>query len=714
MNKIQPITTLRDTAEIEKELKGSKDPIILTKNGYPDLVVLSPEQYDSLLDEGGASLLSKTKNPLPVVLPFFSSEQDNPLGFVKVRAATFPIAVAGVEKNKQSLIAKVEEAERDGVKVLALPELCLSGYTCGDLFLAKTLQKKVESAIPEIASWSKDHDIFFVFGAPLSQGNCLFNCAVAVCHGEILGVVPKSYLPTYGEFYEKRHFTPANDSNSLIEIAGHSYRFGKKLLFVDRRYLALKIGIEICEDVWVPDTPSTAAALAGATVLLNLSASNEVVGKKEYRENLVSSTSARLCAAYVYADAGDGESSTDLVFGSHNLVAENGKILAETPLFAMESATSEIDLERLLSERKRMNTFGNAKENDFEIVPFDLGLDVPEKLLRHYSRNPFIPEGKNIDLERVSLIIKMQAKGLAQRLSAIHCSKVLIGISGGLDSTLALLVAVEAFKKLSLDLKGIYAITMPAFGTSERTHKNAADLSKDLGVSFEEVNIKDSLLAHFKDIHHSPEDRNLTYENAQARERTQVLMDLCSDRSAIMVGTGDLSELCLGWTTYNGDHMSMYGVNASIPKTLVRYLCQGYALLHPEAAAPLNDIIDTPISPELLPTDKAGQIAQKTEDKIGPYELHDFFLYYVLRFGFSPSKIFYLATQAYVGVYDKATIKKWLREFYLRFFHNQFKRSCLPDGAKVGTVAISPRGDWRMPSDASAEDYLKEIDGLEV
>lgn len=438
------------------------------------------------------------------------------------------------------------------------------------------------------------------------------------------------------------------------------------------------------------------------------------MGKKEYRENLVSSTSARLCAAYVYADAGDGESSTDLVFGSHNLVAENGKILAETPLFAMESATSEIDLERLLSERKRMNTFGNAKENDFEIVPFDLGLDVPEKLLRHYSRNPFIPEGKNIDLERVSLIIKMQAKGLAQRLSAIHCSKVLIGISGGLDSTLALLVAVEAFKKLSLDLKGIYAITMPAFGTSERTHKNAADLSKDLGVSFEEVNIKDSLLAHFKDIHHSPEDRNLTYENAQARERTQVLMDLCSDRNAIMVGTGDLSELCLGWTTYNGDHMSMYGVNASIPKTLVRYLCQGYALLHPEAAAPLNDIIDTPISPELLPTDKAGQIAQKTEDKIGPYELHDFFLYYVLRFGFSPSKIFYLATQAYVGVYDKATIKKWLREFYLRFFHNQFKRSCLPDGAKVGTVAISPRGDWRMPSDASAEDYLKEIDGLEV
>src|SRR5574344_1546665 len=714
MNKIQPITTLRDTAEIEKELKNSKEPIILTKNGYPDLIVLSPEQYEDLSRGGSISSPSKGNSTLQKELPSFSSAQDNPLGFVKVRSTTFPISVGGVEKNKLSLIKTVEQAERDGVKVLVLPELCLSGYTCGDLFLSKALQHRVEVAIREITLWSESHSIFFVFGAPLSQGNCLFNCAVAICHGEILGVIPKSYLPTYGEFYEKRHFTPADETNRLIEIDGHSFRFGKKFIFVDKNYLALKIGIEICEDVWVPDTPSTAAALAGATVLLNLSASNEVVGKKEYRENLVSSTSARLCAAYIYADAGDGESSTDLVFGSHNLVAENGKILAESPLFAMESATSEIDLERLISERKRMNTFGNAKANDFEIVPFELPLSVPSKLLRHYSRNPFIPEGKKVDLDRVSLIIKMQAKGLAQRLSAIHCSKVLIGISGGLDSTLALLVAVEAFKELSLDLKGIYAITMPAFGTSQRTHKNAADLSQGLGVTFEEVNIKDSLLAHFKDIHHSPEDHNLTYENAQARERTQVLMDLCSERNAIMVGTGDLSELCLGWTTYNGDHMSMYGVNASIPKTLVRYLCEGYALLHPEAADSLNDIIATPISPELLPTDQQGQIAQKTEDKIGPYELNDFFIYHFLRFGFRPAKLFYLASQAYEGVYDKAAIKKWLREFYLRFFHNQFKRSCLPDGAKVGTVAISPRGDWRMPSDASVDDYLQEIDKIEA
>jgi NAD+ synthase (glutamine-hydrolysing) len=714
MNKIQPITTLRDTAKIEKELKGSSEPIVLTKNGYPDLIVLSPEQYEKLVEEGGSALLSSTLRENPLTPVSFETKQDDPLGFVKVRSGTIKVAVGGIEHNKEAILEAVEKAEKDGVKVLVLPELCLSGYTCGDLFLSKAMQKKVESAVRSIAEWSKGHPILFAFGAPLSEGNCLFNCAVVVSDGAILGVVPKTYLPTYGEFYEKRHFTPGDDQLRSIEIDGLSCRFGKKLLFVDENYLPLKIAVEICEDVWVPDTPSTAAALSGATVLLNLSASNEVVGKKEYRENLVSSTSARLCAAYLYADAGDGESSNDLVFASNNLVAENGKILAESPLFAMGNATSEIDIERLLAERKRMNTFGNAKESQFQIVPFALPLQRPLRLGRHYARNPFIPEQEKIDLERVSLIIKMQAKGLAQRLEAIHCAHALIGISGGLDSTLALLVAVEAFKELKLDLKGIFAVTMPAFGTSQRTHDNAESLSRLLGVSFEEIRIKDTLLSHFKDIRHSPEDHNLTYENAQARERTQVLMDLCSERNAIMVGTGDLSELCLGWTTYNGDHMSMYGVNASIPKTLVRYLCQGYALLYPQVAEPLNDIIDTPISPELLPTDKQGQIAQKTEDKIGPYELHDFFIYYFLRFGFSPTKIFYLACQAYEGVYDKATIKKWLREFFLRFFHNEFKRSCLPDGAKVGTVAISPRGDLRMPSDASVEDYLKEIDALSI
>jgi len=712
MNKIQPITTLRDTAKIEKELQGSDDPLILTKNGYPDLIVLSPESYEKLV-LGGKPVPPKTSSNVAKPISF-AMKQDDPLGFVKARAASVAIEVGGVEHNEKAIEAVVARAAKDGVKVLVLPELCLTGYTCGDLFLSKSMQKKTEEAIHHIVEWSKDYPIFFAFGAPVAKGNCLFNCAIIVCQGHLLGVVPKSNIPNYGEFYELRHFAPSEKGLSNIEIAGISYPFGCEQIFVDANYLPLKIGVEICEDVWVPDTPSTELALAGATVILNLSASNEVVGKKEFRENLVSSTSARLCAAYLYADAGAGESSTDLVFASNNIIAENGKILAKTPLFAMKEATSEIDLERLLAERRKMNSFGNHGENDFQLIPFSLSLNRPDKLLRHYSRNPFIPEQKEVDLERAQLILTMQAEGLAQRLSAIHCSKVLIGISGGLDSTLAILVAVEAFKLLHYDPQGIFSITMPAFGTSQRTHDNAAELAKRLGVSFEEVNIKDTLLSHFKDIKHSPDDHNLTYENAQARERTQVLMDLCSERNAIMVGTGDLSELCLGWTTYNGDHMSMYGVNASIPKTLVRYLCQGYALLHPEVAGPLNDIIDTPISPELLPTDSQGQIAQKTEDKVGPYELNDFFIYYFLRFGFSPTKIFYLAQVAYEGVYDGATIKKWLREFVNRFFHNEFKRSCLPDGAKVGTVAISPRGDLRMPSDASVADYLKEIDALEV
>jgi NAD+ synthase (glutamine-hydrolysing) len=710
MENIKPITELRNTSKIEKYLQNSSEPLIFTKNGYADLVVLSPEQYDELTQKGAPIPLAKPFKPVARVRA--DKAQSDPLGFVRVRAATIKVEVAGVEHNKEEIKKAVIKAQNDGVKVLALPELCLSGYTCGDLFLSKSLQKNVEKAIDELVSFSKDYDVFFSFGAPLNHLNSLYNCAVNVYKGQLLGVTPKSYLPNYGEFYERRHFTPAPASLAEMEINGKAYPFGSKIIYVDEDYLNLRIAVEICEDVWVPDTPSTKAALAGADVFLNLSSSNEVVGKKEYRRELVSSTSSRLCGAYIYADSGEGESSTDLVFGSHNLICENGKTLAETPLFAMKEATSEIDLEQILSERRKMTTFRNLHDGEFMNVYFSMPLQRPETLLRHYSMNPFIPEKKEVDLERVSLILRMQAMGLAQRLEAIHCQHVLIGISGGLDSTLAILVSYDAFQQLGYDPKGIYAITMPAFGTSKRTHDNAENLSKLLGVSFEEINIKDTLLSHFKDIKHNPEDHNLTYENAQARERTQVLMDLCSERNAIMVGTGDLSELCLGWTTFNGDHMSMYGVNASIPKTLVRYLCEGYALLHPQVARPLNDIVATPISPELLPTDKKGQIAQKTEDKIGPYELNDFFIFHYLRYGATPKKIFFLAQQAYQGKYDAPTIKKWLREFFNRFFHNEFKRSCLPDGAKVGTVAISPRGDLRMPSDASVKDYLQEIDEL--
>jgi NAD+ synthase (glutamine-hydrolysing) len=708
MKNIQPITALRNTATLEEDLKEIDGPLFITKNGYSDLVILSPEYYESLIRGRKSDFTrSSTKEETPISAP-----QSDPMGFVKVAAFTTPVEVCGVSHNEEEIKKAVIEANKIGVKVLVLPELCLTGYTCGDMFFSATLHQAAERAIKELESWSKDYDVLFVYGAPLSHNNSYYNCAIVTYKGKILGVVPKSNLPNYCEFYEKRHFQEAPKENGLIEIGGVSYPFGTKFLFVDMNYLKLKIAVEVCEDLWVPDTPSTKAALAGADLILNLSASNEVVGKKEYRDNLVAMTSARLYSAYVYSDAGDGESTTDLVFSGHNIVAENGKILAESPLFSMEGAISEVDLERVLSERRKTTSFGNVDEG-FESIYFSMPLSRPE-LTRHYAMNPFIPESKEIDLDLVKLILTMQAMGLVKRLKTIHASQVFVGLSGGLDSTLALLVCVEAFKKANLPLKGIHAITLPAFGTSERTLHNASLLASELGVSFETVDIKESLLAHFKDIDHNPVDHNVTYENAQARTRTMVLMDIANDKGGLMVGTGDLSELCLGWTTYAGDHMSMYGVNASIPKTMVRYLVEGYAILHKECADSLLDIVATPISPELLPTDKQGGIAQKTEDKIGPYELNDFFIYHFLRFGFRPGKLFFLAKEAYKDKYDDETIKKWLRSFFNRFFHNEFKRSCLPDGAKVGTVAISPRGDLRMPSDACVDDYLKEVDAIET
>lgn len=711
MRNIQPITALRNTSELEAAVKEDGT-VFITKNGYGDLVILSPEEYDKLTkgqetQPPGETTRVQGEEMAPAV------PQDDPLGFVKVRSCSIPVSVADPEKNGEEIMKQCQEAALEGVKILVFPELSLTGYTCGDLFLTETLLNGVASALKEIAERTKRLDLFFVVGAPIKKGDSLYNAAIAISNGKILGVVPKTYLPNYGEFYEKRHF--ASGPKNIEEVSIGSFLnlpFGSKLIFVDANYRKLKIAIEICEDLWVAHTPSTDLSLAGADVILNLSASNEVVGKREYRRDLVKTASARLISAYVYSDAGEGESTTDLIFAGHNLIAENGKILAETHLFKMESATAEIDVEKILSERMKTTTFVNSRPDSFKVVFFSLSLERPATLSRHYPKNPFIPEGDKVDLERVKLILSMQAKGLEKRLLTVTQKRVVIGLSGGLDSTLALLVAVEAFKNLGYDLKGIFAITLPAFGTSSRTHDNAMNLAQSLGVSFEEVNLKESLLQHFKDLGHDPNDHNLTYENAQARERTQFLMDLSGDRSALMIGTGDLSELCLGWTTYNGDHMSMYGVNASIPKTLVRYLVEGYAILHPEASGPLNDIVLTPISPELLPTDKTGAIAQKTEDKVGPYELNDFFIYHFLRFGYSPEKIFFLAENAYRGVYDHDTIKKWLHEFFSRFFRNEFKRSCLPDGAKVGTVAISPRGDLRMPSDASARLYLEEIEKL--
>lgn len=703
MNDIKPITLLRNTDKLKQELEDNNGKIYITKNGQKDFVILSDETYQKLQNNrqiDGENVIRE------------ENVQCNPLGFVKVAAQTIEVEVAGVSHNKEEIKKAVEEASKEGIKILVLPELCLTGYTCGDILLNDELLDQAEESLLEIKAFSKKYDMLFVVGAPLRKNGKLFNCAVVFHKGDILGVVPKTHIPNHSEFYEKRYFEGAPLTNGHIHIGSNAYEFGTKLIFVNSDYRKLKIAIEICEDLWATETPCTKAAQAGADVILNLSASNETVGKADYRKQLVSMTSARLYSAYIYADAGDGESTSDLVFGGHNIIAENGKLLSESPLFSMKKAVTEIDIELLLSERRRVASFTNRYSEEFKFINFSMPLEIPSKLIRTYDKNPFIPNTKAIDLKRVQEVLDMQSMGLVKRLKTVHQNKAIIGLSGGLDSTLALLVTVEAFKKLGYDRKGIMAITMPAFGTSKRTHDNAVLLSQELGVSFREINIGESVLLHFKDIGHDPNNHNIGYENAQARERTQVLMDLANDENALMIGTGDLSELCLGWCTYNGDHMSNYGVNGSIPKTLVRYLVEGYAILHPETQPSLLDIIETPISPELLPTDSKGQIAQVTEDKIGPYELHDFFIYYYLRYGFTPKKIFFLSKTALNGKYDDATIKKWLRTFFNRFFKSQFKRSCLPDGAKVGSVAVSPRGDLRMPSDAMVDDYLREVDSL--
>ncbi|MDD5884534.1 MAG: NAD(+) synthase [Erysipelotrichaceae bacterium] len=710
MNKrIQPITALRDTTKLERDLAEQDGIIEITKNGYSDFVILSSERYEAWKSE-------TTKKECPRIEPSHLVTEEHlsdPLGFVKVRSACFDLNVAGVRHNRDAIVSAVKEAVKDDISILCLPELCLTGYTANDLFETDSLLSKSQEAIRAILAETKDIPVLFAFGAPLRRKNSLYNCAFICFQGKILGIVPKTYLPNYSEFYEARWFSPAPEKNLMVSFDGKEIPFGKNLIFYDTYYPDLKIGVELCEDLWVANPPSTKLALNGATVILNLSCSNEIVGKADYRRDLVRMTSARLRSAYVYADAGAGESTTDLVFSGHQLIAEDGTLLAESPLFSKQAADAEIDIEKIISVRRKMTTFSSFEDEEMAWIPFSLPLVTPSVIHRHYAMNPFIPEQKEIDLERVKTILAIQAMGLVKRLQTVHQQKVIVGLSGGLDSTLALLVAVEAFRLAKYDKQGITALTLPSFGTSERTHRNAKLLVEELGVNFREIPLKDTLLSHFKDIGHDPNNHNVTYENAQARERTQVLMDIANDENSLMIGTGDLSELCLGWCTYNGDHMSMYGVNASIPKTLVRYLCEGYALLHPESAPALTDIIATPISPELLPTDKQGQIVQKTEDKVGPYELNDFFIYHFLRFGYRPKKLFFLAKQAYAGVYKDDVLLHWLKSFFSRFFHNQFKRSCLPDGAKVGSVAISPRGDWRMPSDADVSDALEEIDALE-
>ncbi|MCI9547771.1 MAG: NAD(+) synthase [Oscillospiraceae bacterium] len=632
-------------------------------------------------------------------------------GFIKVAAGTPKIRVADCDYNAGQIIALMKEAAAQGVKVLALPELCVTGYTCGDLFLQSTLLDGAGRALGRILEETKELDMLTALGMPVRNNNKLYNCAVVIHKGIILGLVPKTHIPNYGEFYEARWFTPGGAVNNYVEgLCGQRPLMWGRQSF-DCNVPDLVIGVEICEDLWAAEPPSSAQAKHGATIILNLSASDEVAGKADYRRALVTGQSARCICGYVYADAGEGESSTDLVFAGHNMVAENGALLAEQR-FSTGLTVSEIDVERLVYERRRMNTYAFPPSEGYVFWDY-CKFDQEETVLtRPVSPTPFIPADVEHRAERCEEILTIAALGLKKRLEHTNSSCAVVGLSGGLDSTLAILITAKAFDMLGRDRKGILAVTMPCFGTTKRTRSNAEVLAIELGADFREVNIGKAVEQHFADIGQSMEDHSVTFENAQARERTQVLMDLANQRGGLVIGTGDLSELALGWATYNGDHMSMYAVNASIPKTLVRHLVAYEAdRLGGRIGDVLRDILDTPVSPELLPP-KDGEIAQKTEDLVGPYELHDFYLYYAIRWGFPPRKVLRLAIRAFDGRYDRDTLLKWLKNFYRRFFSQQFKRSCLPDGPKVGSVALSPRGDWRMPSDAVAGLWLDELEGL--
>lgn len=683
-------------------------------------------------------------------------------GFIKVAAATPKIKVGDCGYNCKEICRRIEEVYQQGVQLVVFPELCVTGYTAGDLFWQQSmLDKALDSLLRIVVPFTKEKEIAVIVGLPMLFKRKLYNVAAVIYDGEVAGFVPKSHIPNYSEFYEARHFSSGvgiegyqhinyfDDEEEEKPIVGGSYiiknfklgqksgydyaeyddeydgeyddegeywedsvPFGTNLLFQCTNIKNFTFAVEICEDLWVANPPSTGHALAGATVIANLSASDETVGKDSYRKNLVSGQSARTVSAYIYADAGEGESTTDLVFAAHNLIAENGTILAEAEKFTNETVYAEIDLDKLAAERARISTFQPTREADSEYEEIEIELQKRKFVFeRKIDKSPFVPANESEREKRCEEILSIQTMGLKKRLEHTGCKNAVVGISGGLDSTLALLVTVRAFDSLGLDRKGIITVTMPGFGTTDRTYNNALKMIRVLGCELKEVNIAEAVELHFKQIGHDMNIRDVTYENAQARQRTYLLMDFANEYNGLVIGTGDMSELALGWATYNGDHMSMYGVNAGVPKTLVRHLVKYFADTTEERKLTevLNDVLDTPVSPELLPP-KNGKIAQKTEDLVGPYELHDFFLYYVLRFGYAPKKILFLAEKAFQGIYDREMILKWLKVFYKRFFSQQFKRSCLPDGPKVGTVAVSPRGDLRMPSDACVREWLEELE----
>lgn len=642
-------------------------------------------------------------------------------GFIKVASAVPSVKVADCEYNVQQIENIIAQAEGKGVEVIVFPELSITGYTCQDLFRQSLLLEQAETSVLMLLDFTRNLDIVCIVGLPVVVGDVLLNCAAVIQKGDLLGLVPKTYLPNYSEFYEKRWFASSQDLQPTeIRFAGNTVLVTPQpTLF--RTCDGVLFGIEICEDVWAPAPPSNVLALAGADIIFNLSASDELIGKHAYLKSLLSQQSARTISGYVYSGCGFGESSQDMVYAGNSLVYENGHLIAEGERFSLAPQTviTQIDVEKLRSERRTNSTYVNAQRGHSARIVNVHGVSMRDfELLRDVEPHPFIP--KTADMEQsCDEIFSIQVAGLAKRLVHTGCKTVVLGISGGLDSTLALLVCVKTFDKLGRDRKGIVGVTMPGFGTTDRTHSNAVDLMHALGVTSMEISISDSVRQHFKDIGQDMAVHDVTYENSQARERTQILMDLSNKLGGMVVGTGDLSELALGWATYNGDHMSMYGVNAGIPKTLIKYLVEFVASKIDESSrSTLYDILDTPVSPELIPADENGNISQKTEELVGPYELHDFFLYNILRFGFRPRKIFMLARRAFDGshegasFYDDDTIKKWLKTFLRRFFAQQFKRSCLPDGPKVGSVNLSPRGDWRMPSDASASLWLKECEQL--
>ncbi len=633
-------------------------------------------------------------------------------GFVKVAAMTTAVKVADPKYNADMICQKLQEAYEKDAKVIVFPELCLTGYTCGELFLQGLLLEEALNQLLRIAQETEGHDALVFIGLPVERDGRLYNVAAVLRDGEVIGMVPKTNIPNYGDYYEARYFAEGNQEVVLFQLEGEEIPFGVNLLFSCDTVKDLVVGCEICEDLWVANPPATNHTLMGATLIVNLSASNETVGKDAYRQLLVKAASGSQLCGYVYASAGEGESTQDMVFGGHGMIAENGRILAEAKRFACESIYGDIDVQRIVFERRRRGSLGREPRENYLMVPFDLERKET-RLDRRFDPRPFIPAERSVWEKRCEEILEIQANGLKKRYQHIGCKTAVLGLSGGLDSTLALLVTVKAFDLLGLDRSNIKTITMPCFGTTNRTYDNACTLARVLGTELREVDIKKSVLQHFADIGHDVNVHDVTYENAQARERTQILMDVANKIGGLVIGTGDMSELALGWATYNGDHMSMYGVNAGVPKTLVRHLVQYYAeTCNNEALSKvLLDVLDTPVSPELLPPED-GQISQKTEDLVGPYELHDFFLYYMLRLAFEPEKIYRIAKLAFAGIYEEEIILKWLKTFYRRFFQQQFKRSCLPDGPKVGSVAVSPRGDLRMPSDASAALWLEQIEGL--